>query len=48
MAPFLRGVWADEQPGAPLIGNNSLFYSVAGGVLLALLLLFRWVRRGRE
>lgn len=48
MATFLRALLADESPGPPLIGNNLVFYAVAGGGLLALLLLILWVRRGRR
>lgn len=45
MAPFLRELMADVAPGPPLIGNNIVFYTVFGAVLLAVLLLVLWLRR---
>ncbi len=40
-------ILSDGLPGAPLIGNNIVFYAVAGGAVLVLLLLILWIRRGR-
>lgn len=48
MSPFRIAIPADLPPGAPLIGNNLVFYAAVGGGLLALLLLVLWVRRGRR
>lgn len=48
MASFPPGVLATPHPGAPLIGNNAVFYTVFGGILLAGLLLILWLRRGRR
>jgi LPXTG-motif cell wall-anchored protein len=45
MVPFLRDLVADASPGPPLIDNNTVFYTVFGAVLLAVLLLLLWLRR---
>lgn len=45
MTIFLKCLLADTPPGPPLIGNNFVFYSVVGGVLLLLLLGVLWLRR---
>ena len=44
---ILANVAPGPLPGAPLIGNNLVFYGVLGAALLAILLLVLWVRRGR-
>jgi LPXTG-motif cell wall-anchored protein len=48
MASFPRGVLENPPPGSPLIGNNAVFYTVFGGVLLLVLLGILWLRRGRR
>jgi hypothetical protein len=45
---LLADVLPGPSPGPPLIGNNLVFYSVVGGVLLLVLLLILWLRRGRR
>lgn len=46
MPILFRGLVADQPPGPPLIGNNLVFYTVAAGILLSLLLpMIRWLRR---
>ena len=51
MSSFPYFLWPDvlpgPRPGTPLIGNNLVFYSVAGVVLLMLVLFVLWVRRFR-
>jgi hypothetical protein len=46
---LLGDVAPGPLPGSPLIGNNLVFYSVVGGALLLLLLsLIFWLRRGKR
>jgi hypothetical protein len=48
MAALWCVVLANRPPGPPLIGNNAVFYTVFGGLLLVLLLSILWLRRGRR
>lgn len=48
MFSFCCTLLAEPPPGPPLDGNNIGFYSVFGGVLLFLLLVILWLRRGRR
>jgi LPXTG-motif cell wall-anchored protein len=48
MVSFPRVVLANPPPGPSLVGNNAVFYTIFGGVLLVLLLLILWFRRGRK
>lgn len=45
---FCYCLLAEPPPDLPLVGNNTAFYSVIGGVLLVSLLLILWLRRGRR
>ncbi len=45
---FPRGVLANSPPGSPLVGNNAVFYTAFGSVLLVVLLVILWLRRGRK
>ncbi len=48
MPNLLCCLLAQQLPGSPLIGNNLVFYSVFGGILLLfLLMVLRWLRRRR-
>lgn len=49
MPAFSCRLLAEPTLGSPLIDNNIVFYTVVGGVLLLLLLpLILWLRRGRR